>query len=136
MLTRLPPRLLPRRLRWTRLLLPVAALGLFLVVVLAAGLIVVGQFTAGGGGTSGPCDAGDTAPTTAVPVTAADLDPAQKQTAATIIGVGKGMAAPPRAWVVALATAMQESRMGTAGMNLAVDHDSLKAANAMRRARV
>lgn len=122
MLTRLPSRW-----RWTRLLLPVAGLALFLVVVLAAGLLVVGQFTLGGGGgaSSGPCDTGSGAPATSAPTTAADLDATQRQAASTIIGVGKGMATPPRAWMVALATAMQESRMGLAGMDVAVDHDSL-----------
>ena len=42
-----PPRL-PPRLRFLRLLLPVAALAGFLVVVMAAGLLVVGQFVGGG----------------------------------------------------------------------------------------
>jgi cell wall-associated NlpC family hydrolase len=117
---------LPSRWRWTRLLLPVAGLAMFLVVVLAAGLLVVGQFTLGGGGSgSGPCDTGSGVSAGSVPTTAADLDATQRQAASTIIGVGKGMAAPPRAWVVALATAMQESRMGLAGTDVAVDHDSL-----------
>ena len=65
------------------------------------------------------------APSADVPQTSAELDAVQRQTAATIIGVAKGMAIPPRGWVVALATAMQESQMGTVGMDVAVDHDSL-----------
>ena len=122
-----PPRL-PPRLRILRLLLPVAALAGFLVVVMAAGLLVVGQFVGGGeeGEETATCEAGTGAPPSAdVPQTSADLDPVQRQTAATIIGVAKGMAVPPRGWVVALATAMQESQMGTVGMDVAVDHDSL-----------
>lgn len=123
----MPPALprLPSRLRWIRLLLPVAGLALFLVVALLGGLLVAGQFTFGGGGSSGSCDAGRPPAAASVPTTAADLDPTQRQAAATIVGVGKGMAAPPRAWVIALATAMQESRMGTIGMDVALDHDSL-----------
>ena len=120
-----PPHL-PPGFRMLRLLLPVAGLALFLVVVLAAGLLAVGQFTGGGQqGADTACDAGSGAPARGTPTTSADLDPVQRQTAATIIGVAKGMAAPPRAWVVALATAMQESQMGTVGMDVAVDHDSL-----------
>ncbi|MDD7924086.1 C40 family peptidase [Actinomycetospora chibensis] len=111
-----------------RLLLPVAALAGFLVVVMAAGLLVVGQFVGGGedGEEATTCEAGTGAPPSAdVPQTSAELDAVQRQTAATIIGVAKGMAIPPRGWVVALATAMQESQMGTVGMDVAVDHDSL-----------
>jgi peptidoglycan DL-endopeptidase CwlO len=121
------PPTLPPGFRILRLLLPVAALAGFLVVVLAAGLLVVGQFTGGGGeGTEGgTCEAGTGAPSGSAPQTSADLDDVQRQTAATIIGVAKGMAVPPRGWVVALATAMQESQMGTVGMDVAVDHDSL-----------
>jgi peptidoglycan DL-endopeptidase CwlO len=121
-----PPRL-PEKLRILRLLLPVAVLAAFMALVLVGGLLVVGQFTGGGEDAgSGTCDAssGDGA-TAAVPATSADLAPVQRQAAATIIGVAKGMALPPRAWVVALATAMQESRMGTVGMDVATDHDSL-----------
>ncbi len=129
--------LLPPRLRVLRLLLPVAALALVVVVGLGAGLLVVGQFTGGGGASSTSCDAGggagasapDGDPEGAVgaggPTTVAHLDPTQQRSAATIIGVARDMAAPPRAWVVALATAMQESRMGLAGMDVAADRDSL-----------
>ncbi|WP_417281528.1 C40 family peptidase [Actinomycetospora chibensis] len=95
---------------------------------MAAGLLVVGQFVGGGedGEEATTCEAGTGAPPSAdVPQTSAELDAVQRQTAATIIGVAKGMAIPPRGWVVALATAMQESQMGTVGMDVAVDHDSL-----------
>ncbi|MDF2976401.1 MAG: hypothetical protein K0S40_1129 [Actinomycetospora sp.] len=128
----IPPPRLPPGFRILRLLLPVAALAGFLVVVLAAGLLVVGQFVTGGDeaaeeGTT--CEAGTGGVggelSADAPKTSAELDPVQRQTAATIIGVAKGMAIPPRGWVVALATAMQESQMGTVGMDVAVDHDSL-----------
>jgi peptidoglycan DL-endopeptidase CwlO len=116
---------LPPRLRFLRLLIPVGILALGLVVVLLGGLLVVGQFTVGGDQqAAGTCDAGSR-PAVGTPQTAADLNPTQRQAAATIIGVAKGMDAPPRAWIVALATAMQESNMGTAGIDVAVDHDSL-----------
>lgn len=39
------------------------------------------------------------------------LDEEQLRNAATIVGVGKGMGMPPRAWVVAIATALQESTL-------------------------
>ncbi|HEY2195338.1 MAG TPA: C40 family peptidase [Actinomycetospora sp.] len=116
---------LPVRLRFLRLLIPVGVLALALVMVLLGGLLVVGQFTGGGDqDAAGTCDAGGRA-AVGVPRTAADLQPVQRQAAATIVGVAKGMDAPPRAWIVALATAMQESRMGVSGMDVAVDHDSL-----------
>ncbi|WP_269069552.1 C40 family peptidase [Actinomycetospora endophytica] len=112
-------------MRFLRLLIPVGVLALGLVIVLLGGLLVVGQFTVGGDQqAAGTCDANGR-PAVGVPQTAADLQPVQRQAAATIVGVAKGMAAPPRAWIVALATAMQESGMGTAGMDVAVDHDSL-----------
>lgn len=123
----LPWRLprLPARIRFLRLLIPVGVLAVGLVVVLLGGLLVVGQFTVGGDQqAAGRCDASGR-PAVGVPRTAADLEPVQRQAAATIVGAAKGMEAPPRAWIVALATAMQESRMGTAGMDVAVDHDSL-----------
>ena len=122
-----PPRL-PPGCRILRLLLPVAGLAAFMVIVLAGGLLVAYQFVPGGdeGAESGTCEAGTgTGPSGDAPQTSAELDEVQRQTAATIIGVAKGMAVPPRGWVVALATAMQESQMGTVGMDVAVDHDSL-----------
>ena len=122
-----PPRL-PPGFRILRLLLPVAGLAAFMVIVLAGGLLVANQFVPGVGedGGSTSCDAGTgTGPSAGAPQTSAELNEVQRQTAATIIGVAKGMSVPPRGWVVALATAMQESQMGTVGMDVAVDHDSL-----------
>jgi len=43
--------------------------------------------------------------------TAATLSDEQRANAATIIGVARDLGAPPRAWLVALATAMQESTL-------------------------
>lgn len=52
--------------------------------------------------------------------------PAQIRNAAIIIKTGSDMGLPPRAWVIAVATAMQESRLTNLG-NLGAknDHDSL-----------
>jgi hypothetical protein len=119
-----------RALRPLRLLVPVvvlvAALGLFLGVGFMA-------FTAGtggyGGGTPsfGACDpsvravggplAGSRAGTRID-----DLSDEQRQNAATIIGVARDMGAPPRAWLIALATAMQESTLRNINYG---DRDSL-----------
>jgi len=55
-----------------------------------------------------------------------DYGPAQIRNAAIIINVGAKLKLPPRAWVIAVATAMQESRLtnlGNLGKNN--DHDSL-----------
>lgn len=117
-----------RALRPLRLLLPFAAIGVALVLLLG---ITFFAFTVGGGGggiaSSGPCDtgvrgAGPSRPGVAARVTVADLSEGQRQNAATIIGVARGMGAPPRAWVVALATAMQESTLNNIHYG---DRDSL-----------
>lgn len=47
----------------------------------------------------------------------------QIQNAATIIGVGQRMQVPPRGWVIALATALQESLLHN--YTVATDHDSV-----------
>jgi peptidoglycan DL-endopeptidase CwlO len=116
-----------RPLRPLRLLLPFAAIGAALVIFLG---VTFFAFTIGGGGggtSAGPCDTG--VRTSAGPLaggrartSAADLDSAQRQNAATIIGVARGMGAPPRAWLVALATAMQESTLNNINYG---DRDSL-----------
>lgn len=105
-----------RALRPLRLLLPFVAIAVALVLFLG---LTFFAFTVGGGGgtpTSGPCDTGVRGSSGELAgararTTAADLTPAQRQNAATIIGVARGMGAPPRAWLVALATAMQESTL-------------------------
>jgi cell wall-associated NlpC family hydrolase len=105
-------------LRPLRLLVPfvaiAAALGLFLGIGFIAFHAVVG------GGRPTPeyraCDAGLRAPPgplagSRAGIDAGDLSAEQRRNAATIIAVARGMGAPPRAWLVALATAMQESRL-------------------------
>ena len=117
-----------RLLRPVRLLVPaiavLAALGLVLVVSLIA-------FTVNGGGARsttafGTCDAGLNGGVSlagaAGGTTAATLSDEQRTNAATIIGVARGMGAPPRAWLVALATAMQESTLRNINYG---DRDSL-----------
>ncbi|TQS41651.1 M23 family metallopeptidase [Cryptosporangium phraense] len=47
----------------------------------------------------------------------------QLQNAATIVGVGQKMQVPPRGWVIALATALQESLLHN--YTVATDHDSV-----------
>ena len=52
--------------------------------------------------------------------------PAQIKNAAIIISVGAKLKLPPRAWVIAIATAMQESRLTNLGdLGARNDHDSL-----------
>jgi peptidoglycan DL-endopeptidase CwlO len=106
-----------RLLRPIRLLVPAVAVAAALGLVLVVGLIA---FTVNGGGSrpaSGlySCDAGLSGGVGLAggrPVTtAATLSEEQRGNAATIIGVARDMGAPPRAWLVALATAMQESTL-------------------------
>ncbi|GAA3248602.1 C40 family peptidase [Pseudonocardia petroleophila] len=117
-----------RLLRPMRLLVPAIAVFVALGLVLVVSLIA---FTVNGGGarsstSSGSCDAGlrggiDLAGG-AGGTTAATLSEEQRTNAATIIGVARGMGAPPRAWLVALATAMQESTLRNINYG---DRDSL-----------
>ncbi|GAA2518901.1 hypothetical protein GCM10010201_14940 [Pilimelia columellifera subsp. columellifera] len=54
------------------------------------------------------------------------LGQAQMANASAIIGVGAAMKVPPRGWVVAIATAMQESRLTNLGhLGRRNDHDSI-----------
>jgi murein DD-endopeptidase MepM/ murein hydrolase activator NlpD len=56
----------------------------------------------------------------------AEYGVAQIRHAAIIINVGSDLNLPPRAWVIAIATAMQESRLNNLGhLGAANDHDSL-----------
>jgi peptidoglycan DL-endopeptidase CwlO len=115
-----------RRLRWLRLLLPFAAIAAALVLFLGVTFFAFTIGGGGGGGSAGPCDTGVRSSSGVwggqVRTTAADLDAAQRQNAATIIGVARGMGAPPRAWLIALATAMQESTLNNINYG---DRDSL-----------
>jgi cell wall-associated NlpC family hydrolase len=119
-----------RTLRPLRLLLPVvvlvAALGLFLGVGFMAFTASTGGF---GGGTPGygTCDPSVRAPVGPLAGSRAgtrigDLSEEQRRNAATIIGVARDMGAPPRAWLIALATAMQESTLRNINYG---DRDSL-----------
>ncbi|HEY2205450.1 MAG TPA: C40 family peptidase [Pseudonocardia sp.] len=104
-----------RRLRALRLFLPLVVIGTALALFLGVGLII-GVGGGGGRGFDGPCDAslgplsstaGGASPRSVR--NAGQLSEEQRQNAALIISVAKGMGLPPRAWLVALATAMQES---------------------------
>jgi cell wall-associated NlpC family hydrolase len=103
-----------------------AALALFLFLV-----VMIGDGGGGGSGLGLGCDAGlgSSVGPDGEPVPAGgdpnSVNATQRQHATTIVGVGKGMNVPPRGWVVALATAMQESNLGLVGMTQAADHDSL-----------
>jgi len=102
-------------LRPLRLLLPfvaiVAGLALFIGVAFVAFSASGG--TSGGASTLGACDASASGGLAGgqAGVRIGDLTAEQHTNASTIIGVAKGMGAPPRAWLVALATAMQESTL-------------------------
>jgi cell wall-associated NlpC family hydrolase len=101
-------------LRPLRLLIPMIAIGGALVLFLVFGLLA---YQGGGGGSvlgPGICDAGlRSASRAAGPDvggdTIATLTDEQRQNAATIIKVARDRGTPPRAWLVALATAKQES---------------------------
>jgi hypothetical protein len=120
-----------RSLRTLRLLVPVVAVGGALVVFLAFGFLAYRGAGGGAARTAGPCDAGlrsasqssGQGGTGRAGVTrAADLSDEQRQNAVTIISVARQVGAPPRAWLVALATAMQESTLRNINYG---DRDSL-----------
>ena len=94
-----------------RLLVPFVAIGAALALFLGVGLVAFNA--AGGGGTTayGSCDTSgaDGFGGGRVGTTIGDLTHEQRTNAATIIATARDMGAPPRAWLVALATAMQES---------------------------
>jgi len=83
-------------------------------------------FTAGGGisapATFGGCDAGLSAGTGRAGLNAGDLSDEQRRNASTIVATARDMGAPARAWLVALATAMQESNLRNLNFG---DRDSL-----------
>ncbi len=114
-----------RTLRPLRLLVPLvailAALALFLGIGFAVFTASLG--TGGGGiGGGGYCDVGSAGGGGGATVTAAQLSEEQRQNATTILGVVKQRGAPPRAGLVALATAMQESTLRNLNYG---DRDSL-----------
>jgi hypothetical protein len=116
-----------RPLRPLRLLIPVIAIGAVLTLFIGVGLFVLGGTQRAG---VWGCDAG-LGPLAAAPdggarprstMDAGSLSEEQRGNAAVIISVAKGMNAPPRAWLVALATAMQESTLRNLNYG---DRDSL-----------
>jgi len=61
---------------------------------------------------------------------ALDLDPRQRAYVDSIVGVGKGMGLPPRAWVISTATALQESTLlnyanAKDSASLGIPHDAV-----------
>jgi cell wall-associated NlpC family hydrolase len=93
---------------------------LVLVVVIAAGVGAVSVLF--GGGAAYACTATVTTPGT----TPAGLTAEQAGNAAVIIGVGQRLGVPPRGWVIAIATALQESNLINLGdLGADNDHDSL-----------
>jgi peptidoglycan DL-endopeptidase CwlO len=115
-------------LRPLRLLVPVVAIAAALALFLGVGFVA---FTVAGGGgrptAYGACDPGLRGPVGPLAggragVRIGDLSDEQRRNAAAIIGVARDMGAPPRAWLVALATAMQESTLRNINYG---DRDSL-----------
>ena len=114
-----------RTLRPLRLFVPVVAIVAALGLFLGVGFIAFNAVSGGGApSTAGVCDTG-------VGIsggggrsgsTIENLSDEQRGNAATIIGVARDMGAPPRAWLVALATAMQESTLRNINYG---DRDSL-----------
>jgi murein DD-endopeptidase MepM/ murein hydrolase activator NlpD len=94
----------------------IAALIALIVVVCGGGLIVLVT------GASGACGTTITDDSSAGPVSGVEpvghWSALQVSYATTIVGVGKGMNIPARGWVIAVATAMQESKL----LNLANDN--------------
>ncbi|GGQ43475.1 hypothetical protein GCM10010166_09860 [Couchioplanes caeruleus subsp. azureus] len=95
----------------------------------SVGAILIGGFVgdeddlglfSSGCGTGGPVDPDSKLPRLR------PYGPAQMKNAAIIINVGANLKMPPRAWVIAVATAMQESRLTNLGhLGKRNDHDSL-----------
>jgi len=116
-----------RPLRPLRLLIPFVVIGTALALFIGVGFFML----QGGGGRGLPgCDAG-LGPLASVggegarprsSMDAGSLSDEQRGNAAVIISVAKEMGAPPRAWLVALATAMQESTLRNLNYG---DRDSL-----------
>ncbi len=100
-----------------------ASAGLLAVVLLigaAAGGVVAAIF---GGGDPAAAALACTATVTNPGATPAGLTPEQARNAAVIITVGQRLGIPVRGWVIAIATALQESDPINSGA--ATDHDSL-----------
>ncbi|MBC3194629.1 C40 family peptidase [Pseudonocardia sp. C8] len=104
-----------RALRPLRLLLPFVAIGMALVLFLTIGFLAFSPNIGGGRQPSQWCDTGISTETSGRGggggTTIETLSEEQKRNASAIISVAKDMDLPPRAWMVALATAMQESTL-------------------------
>jgi hypothetical protein len=110
-------------LRPLRLFLPFIAVGVALVVFLVFGFLAYMGGTGGGAGfIPGVCDAGLRSASQAPGDTPATLSGEQRQNAATIINVARQRGTPPRAWLIAVATAKQESDLRNINYG---DRDSL-----------
>ena len=109
-------------------LLAYCAAGVLVVIVGCSGILVA-VFV--GGSSAFACDAapapsGNAPAATASPGQVGRWDAEQTGYAVTIIGVGMGKQVPARGWVIALATAMQESGLRNLGdLGAGNDHDSL-----------
>jgi murein DD-endopeptidase MepM/ murein hydrolase activator NlpD len=96
------------------------------VLIAAAAAGVVGAVSSGGGGSGAMSGAGCLGAVTAPGATPEGLTAEQAGNARVIVAVGQRMRVPVRGWVVAVATALQESNLINLG-NLGDrnDHDSL-----------
>jgi cell wall-associated NlpC family hydrolase len=105
---------LTRALRPLRLLLPFLAIGMALVLFLTVGFLAFSPNLGGGRSNAAWCDTGISTATVGRGgggATFETLSDEQRQNAAAIISVAKDMQLPPKAWLIALATAMQESTL-------------------------
>jgi cell wall-associated NlpC family hydrolase len=108
-------------LRPLRLLIPFVAIAAALGLFLGVGFVLFSTGSGAGRSQSyGPCDAGLAGGGSGI--RASNLSDEQRRNAATIIQTARDMGAPPRAWLVALATAMQESTLRNINYG---DRDSL-----------
>jgi Peptidase family M23 len=95
------------------------AVALIVVCVAGTAVVVVGSV----GSVCGPVLEVSAPPS---PATATQWDAEQMGNATTIVSVGRSLQVPPRGWVIALATAMQESGLRNLGdLGADNDHDSL-----------
>jgi peptidoglycan DL-endopeptidase CwlO len=112
-----------RVLRPLRLFVPLIAVGVALIVFLVFGFLAYMGGTGGGAGfIPGVCDAGLRSASRTPGDTPATLSDEQRRNAATIINVARQRGTPPRAWLIAIATAKQESDLRNINYG---DRDSL-----------
>jgi hypothetical protein len=103
----------------TRVITWCAVAALSVIVIIGAVAGGLGSAITGGGGSGTACRATLAAPGTAP----AGLSDEQARNASVIIAVGQRMGVPVRGWVIAIATALQESDL--INSTVATDHDSL-----------